>query len=438
MAIGWSYSIGNLTLLLQQVFGNFSNAIVNNKTVDYPGIFDNITALMTAAIGDESSSPIIAGLPAIPAFAQQAFKYLVGNFTNQFNSTAILIQSAEGQSQILINSNVSLTPGNASNYLMAPAIVNLFLSSLNNLTIQYMNFVRNVTRDMNNTYEIYKSNDAILNEIQYRAYSANASYQNMFVSITNLINSTILRTILSMNNSITAFNSSLNTTVRTNETYNTYMDSFRDTINSVSSSIRSVVDGQLAMYLISFSGSVSSYIDMYTTQLFDQFPSPLRQLIFRAFNETGGNNNCSFTLANNANNLFTAFGGARAFFNCSDNEQILFTEAQQLLNTTISTMMLDFNNTMAQFYSCATVRPMLSNGQNFSLVDCIKNLVSGGTPSSSDLITEFLGFLNQYLSFVGGGLSRFRGCLSSRFQSVSYTSSFLTKRFLNCTNITLS
>ena len=244
-----------------------------------------------------------------------------------------------------------------------------------------------------------------------------------------------------MNSSITAFNASLNATVRSNADYIANMTVVRGYFADFLTNFNASIMGEMMeSFANNYMLSILSTLVTYVNGLEYAFPSPARALIFEAFNITGGSNNCSYNLATNANNLFTAFGGARAFYNCGDYEQIVNTEILQLLNSAVSAIMLDFNSTMALFNTCATVRPNLFNGQNFSLVECVGNVVAGmsGEQSYSDyLLSEISGIFNTFSKIFTLSANRYKYCITSRFQSVNYTSSFLTQRFLNCTNLTM-
>ena len=370
MAYQWSYAIANSTAILLQVFANFSQAVNDNKTADYPGIFDNVTASIAAAIGS-GTGPIFDGLTGIPAYAQQAYIYLINNFTNFFNSTDLLIGSAEGLVSILNNSGAAVTPANVSKNLMAPMAVAIYLSGLTNLTNQYMAFVANVTRDMNNTYNIYKSNDATLKDITLNMNYTLNNLTNMFSSINSTFNNATYNTLLGFNASIAKFIAANKPSVQSDPNFVGNMTVIQTMMgglsNYFSSSIIQSIDYSLVAMLSNMNGSLQDAYNNLTLE----FPSPYRQYIFQAFNSSGGNNNCSYNLTTNAEKKFTAFGGSKAFFNCSGYEKIYLNQSQAMVNTTLAALNMDFNTHMALFNSCLTLGQPQQNGLNFSTVECV-------------------------------------------------------------------
>ena len=375
MAYQWSYSTANATAILMQVFANFSKAVTDNKTADYPGIFDNVTAAIAAAIGTDGSGPIFSGLSGIPGYAQQTYVYLINNFTNFFNSSGILIGSAEGLVSILNSSGAAVTPANVSKNLMAPSAVAIFLSGLTNLTNLYMGFVTNVTRDMNNTYTIYKSNDATLKDI-----TLNANYTiNNLTQLVTLINATVYNntysTLVGFNSSIAKFIAANKDSVKSNSDFTGNMTAIYTIMASLADYFYNGLIPSISSNLQSYLGTMNTSLQSAYSNLTLEFPSPYRQYIFQAFNNTGGNNNCSYNLTTNAEKTFAAFGGSKAFFNCSGYEKVVLNETQSVVNGTITAINMAFNTHMALFNSCLTLGQSLPNGVNISTLDCI-SLVS--------------------------------------------------------------
>ena len=263
------------------------------------------------------------------------------------------------------NAGLRPTASNIMRILPSSLLAQGLIKRLQNVTNVYIKYMNTSTTNIKNLYNFFKKSQSLLTAWDLME---NQTYYNwsLATNVTHAsLNSTLINFTKQANTMYKNFVALIPAAIKSNNyisqeaenvmvKLNSNLQDFQDLLVPLFSNIRGRIDTQHDMFT-----NVIQYIMMYHSRVITDYTMDSTSF------------NCTATLVNASEALWKTYGGPKNFFNCTTNENGLFPKIQPILQGYLTTLLQDLNATYADFQRCLYIRPILHDGTNYTMEDCL-------------------------------------------------------------------